>query len=457
MNTLASSPAKTSSLPSADSPPMPVPLRVLRVIALVGLAAIFSLIVGLALFSLFPIFHQAFESLVTWVLQSADSGGALIAGLMTVGLIILVTTSVLLAAWKLKLRSWWWIAGGYLAVAPVLAYLATDDPVYRRPVTVEELAPPFPGAEKSFDVLMRYGKQHPLGRDFKEQPSLFAGKSAREPGPWREILLTNRAAFESRWAGLAPVRAWWTELNAFDRIGDLTPARNDAEILAFHPFRAMSQTGCAVAGLRAIDGRGDEAIDVLIPLIQVGRKIQPSARTLVRVMIGIVIERMSLETAGFVLDTTTVSDAARARLAAVLQGGNAEAAARRLLIVDYVMTMGSYTDQPLGNLAGLYSGQSGWLRHPLNLLSPFVYNPRASFNIYGEFITDLADLLARREIGKFGPREIAFHEREARPRFKNFMGSLLVRHVVPAYSKVSDAFWKTHDERVKLAARVAKG
>jgi len=302
---------------------MPVPLRALRVIALVGLASLFSLIVGLALFSLFPIFHNAFESFVTWNFQTGEAqpGSAVVAGIMTLALIVLVTTGVLLAAWKLKLRSWWWIAGGYLAVAPVLAYLAVDDPVYRRPVTVEELAPPFPGAEKSFEVLMRYGKQHPLGKSFKEPPSIVAGKSAREPGPWREIIVANRAAFETRWTELAPVRAWWDELNAFDRIGDLTPPRSDAEVVAFHPFRAMSQNGCAVAGLLAIDGRGDEAIDVLIPLIQVGRKIQPSARTLVRLMIGIVIERMTLETAGFVLDTTTVSPAARARLARALQGG----------------------------------------------------------------------------------------------------------------------------------------
>ncbi len=448
MNTLAS-PSTPTATPVADAPPPPVPLRVLRVIALVGLAAIFSLIVGLLLFSLVPIFHGAFEALTTWQPKASEMRTA---GLATVGLILLVTTSVLLAAWKLKLRSWWWIAGGYLAVAPVLAYLATDDPVFRRPVTVEELAPPFPGAEKSFEVLMRYGKSHPLGRDFKEPPSIVAGKSARDGAPWRELILANRATFEQRWEELAPVRTWWTELNTFDRIGDLTPASTSAEVLAFHPFRAMSQNGCAIAGLRAIDGRGDEAIDTLIPLIQVSRKLQPAGRTLVRLMIAIVIERMALETAGFVLDTTTVSPAARARLAAVLQGGNVEAGARRLLIVDYVMTMGAFAERPLGDV--LEHEERSWLRHPLNLLSPFVYNPRASFNLYGEFITDLADLLARREMAKFGPREIAFYQREARPRFKNFMGSLLVRGIVPAYSKVSDAFWKTQDERAKLLARV---
>lgn len=450
MNTLASPSTSTPAL-VAEAPAPALPLRVLRVVALVGLAAIFSLIVGLMLFSLVPIFHGAFEALTTWQPKAAEMR---LAGLATVGLILLVTTSVLLAAWKLKLRSWWWIAGGYLAVAPVLAYLATDDPVLRRPVSVEELAPPFPGAEKSFEVLMRYGKHHPLGRDFKEPPSLLAGKSAREAGPWRELILANRATFEKRWAELEPVRSWWTELNAFDRIGDLTPASTSAEVLAFHPFRAMSQNGCAIASLLAVDGRGDEAIDTLIPLIQVSRKLQPAGRTLVRLMIAIVIERMTVETAGFVLDTATVSPAARARLAAVLRGGNVEAAARRLLIVDYVMTMGAFAERPLGDV--LEHEQRSWLRHPLNLVSPFVYNPRASFNIYGEFITDLADLLARREMTKFGPREIVFFKEEARPRFKNFMGSLLVRGVVPAYSKVSDSFWKTQDERAKLLARVTQ-
>jgi hypothetical protein len=428
---------------------MPLPLRIVRVVALAGLALIFSLILGVALFSLVPAFHGAFEAIFSWQPESRDLR---IAGLSTLALIVVVTAGLLLLSWRLKLRSWWWIAGGYLAVAPVLAYLATDDPVFRHPVTVEELAPAFPGAEKSFEVLMQYGKRHPLGQSFQEPPSLLAGKGPREPAVWRELVLANREKFQTRWAELAPVRAWWTELNTYDRIGDLTAARLDSELPAFAPFRAMSQTGCAVATLLAIDGRGDEAIDTLLPLIQVSRKIQPSARTLVRLMMGVVVERMTLETASIVFDTTAVSPAARARLAAVLEGGNPEAGARRLLMVDYVVSLGGIAERPLGDL--MMDMDRSWLRHPLNLISPFVYNPRASFNIYGEFITDLAELVARREMGKVEPRGLEFHLRETRPRFKNFMGLMLMRAMVPAYVKVSESYWKTHDERAKLKARV---
>jgi len=59
--------------------------------------------------------------------------------------------------------------------------------------------------------------------------------------------LAERRDIAADWADLAPVRAWWTELNAFDRIGDLTPPGASSEVISFPVFRALSQRAWALA------------------------------------------------------------------------------------------------------------------------------------------------------------------------------------------------------------------
>lgn len=374
--------------------------------------------------------------------------------------LLLVAVGVFLFSWWLQARSWIRIVAGYVALAAVLAYLAHDDATIRHPLTLEELSPAFPGADASFNVLMRYGKAHPLAQAFKAPTfkNPYPNLDPAVPGRWRETITAHRAEFEANWAALAPVRAWWTEVNAFDRIGDLTPARADAEIPAFQPLRSVSQHGIAIASLQALDGRGDDAIDTLLPILQVGRKLQPYSRTLVRSMIGVVIEHISLEAAAFILDNATVSPAARARLAAALQGGDTEAGARHLLATDYAFQLGLVGDKPLGEFwAEVGSGRTHpWLRRTANGVSPFIYNPRASLNIYGDLMIDLQDLVGRRQLEQMDPRMTKFLEHDARPSFKNLYGKLLMSSAVPTYSRVSKSYWTNQDLRAALLARLTK-
>jgi hypothetical protein len=381
-----------------------------------------------------------------------------------IGLVIAVVGFVpfvlFFAAWRLRWHSWRWIGAGYLVLAPVFAYLAADDPVLRRPMTMDEIAPAFPGAEESFAVLMRYGNRHPLGRDFRQPQRMWrkAWDSAEvvdpsKPAGWQIFVVRRRDDIEADWAELAPVRAWWTELNAFDRIADLTPMRFDAETMVFSLFRAMSQRGCAIASLQALDGHGDAAVETLLPILEVSRKLQPSARTLVRPMIAIVMERMCLETANFVLDHAAVSPAARTRLVAVLSGGGDGAAgARRLIAIEYAAQLGVARDRPLGDL--MFRVSSPWLRRGLNTVSPLVFNPRATFNLYGDFVAEEQELAANREFDQLAARTKTFLEHTARPHFKNFVGTLLLGVTTPILSAVAKSYWKAQDTRAALLARL---
>ena len=89
-------------------------------------------------------------------------------------------------------------------------------------------------------------------------------------------------------------------------------------------------------------------------------------------------------------------------------------------------------------------------------MSPFIYNPRRTINLMGELNSELQDLAARRESLK-GSRAEAVYAEKTRPRFKNFVGAVLIDLATPAYTKVVAAYWELHDHREKLAGLLAAG
>jgi len=428
--------------------------RPLRFTALLFLALAVTLIATLLLLSTFPLLHSAVKQLIAW---NPDPAAPKLAGWLTVAFIVLVPTTLLVAMWRFRLRSWWWVGGGWLVVAPILAYLATDESTLRHSVSFAEITPAVPNAEKSFSVIMRYGKAQPATLAFgtpKTYPSGFPDP-VDKPAEWRAFVLAHRASLEAEWAALAPQRAWWAELNTFETIGDLTPPGASSELISFPVFRALSQRAWAIATLQAIDGHGDAAIDTLLPILQVGRKMQPAARTLVRQMIGVVIERVSTRTVRWVLDNATVSPAARARLTTALAGGAGAMGARRIVTVDYLQSTATLLNEPLGDFVNATDRHPS-LRIALNLISPFVYNRRATANLFGDHILELQDLAARRELTQFARRQDEFLNQDARPRFKNFIGAFVINQTIPAYRKVLETYWKTEDDRFALLAQLSK-
>ncbi len=442
--------------PALASVPARAPrwLRLLRSLIFIGLCLALTVITALAVIGCLPFVNESFQQLFSW--GSKVPKGAIS---LTVLFVILVPLIVLAVAERKRWLSWPVLAASWLVVLPVLGWLAWDEPAIRQPITIEEFSPAFPGAEQSYAVLMQYSKQTP-----SEEAKAFAATKLNapilanpdNPAKWLESVTKNRAAIETDWTTLAPQRRWLGELAAFDRLGDLTPADYSANIISFLPWRTLSKHTCAVAMLLALDGRGDEAIALLVPQLEVSRKLQLSSRTLVRTMIAVVVERVTLQTAALVLDQKPVSAASRARLAAALAHENAPALARRLLLVEYVLFTPISHRLKLGDhLAATWGNEKNLLRRPLNFLSALFFNPIATTNIYGDHMRELAELAEARDLGKFNVRSADFGNLILnQPGMKNAGGRLMLSAAVPAYSKVLESHWKTADLRVALRARL---
>jgi len=127
------------------------------------------------------------------------------------------------------------------------------------------------GADASFSVLMRYGRTT-VGRNFKAPfkdpyPNLV---------PYRRTVARHPRGPPGRTRGalrdLAPERACWPS-STRSTASRPTPARMDAEILAFQPIRTASQHGIADRKPSGAGRPGDDAIDTLLPLLQLSRKL----------------------------------------------------------------------------------------------------------------------------------------------------------------------------------------
>jgi hypothetical protein len=364
--------------------------------------------------------------------------------------VTLLALAVFLTAWRLRLHSWPLLASCLLAIAGTYGYLAADNPAIRLPLTLEKLSPGYPGAEESFNVLMRYSTHGPLGKAFRAPT--FKGAYP----DWKDAksLVACRAEIEEHWRELAPLRAWWSEVNAFDRIGDRTAV--DGDLIPFMALRAVAQHGTGIARMQALDGHGDEAVATLVPIIQVARKLQPSSRTTVRTMVSVFIERLGVEAADFVVMAAPVSQAARASLAAALEGGDPKAGARHLVATNYAYCADAWV-RPAGDVVGSYrtSGdEPGWARLLLNTAGPFIYNPRATLNLLGGLDADLQDCAVRRQLSGMASRIQRFEDMDARPRFKNMLGTMMLAHSMVAYTKITENYWRVQDERAALLARL---
>jgi len=180
--------------PPPTPTPVPLPLRLFRSLVILSLTLAWMVIAALFYAS------RVFSIVETYFNDAEKPPGAV---LLILGVIVLLVP-LALASWAARRQwlKWPVLAFGWLAAGAILAWLAWDDPLVRRPLTIDEVAPAFDGAERSYAVIMEYGKQHP-GEESKAftnyRPKVqFSGANIAEPEKWVEFLTKNRAARNAR-------------------------------------------------------------------------------------------------------------------------------------------------------------------------------------------------------------------------------------------------------------------
>ena len=440
--------------PLAAAPASAAPKsRFVRTILIATLALCLSFLGLLNVITSVPLIRASLGPLV-WEHRAVS----ITAIIVTLAVALLVPIVALIFCSRRGWLRWPQLTALWVLVLGTFAYLGWDDPAVRRPLTMDELAPSLPGDEATFQIFLRYAKNSPAANAVKApKQTIVAATSdfATKPDKWAQFLREHRAEVEAEWVALAPVRAWWDELAAHARIGDLTSPSPSAPILAFQPVRAYTQIAVAVASLQALDGHGDEAMATVTRLYDVARKFEPNSRTLVRSMIAKVIQKMALQAGGFVLDHATVSPVSRAAFAAEISAAaGGPAGARRLILIEY-----AYFAPTLSLFVGgapiTASPDERLLQRFAHLLGRVVVNPRATQNLVGDRYYQLAAFAEERRLGELeankGPinREFmgGYH-------VKNIGGRLIADMAMPALSKVVKTYWEIEDLRTALLIRL---
>src|SRR5690606_35297371 len=214
-------------------------------------------------------------------------------------------------------------------------WLAWDDPKLDFPPEDYLSAADSPEAEASHALVLRYrsgeDSRLPAGLPDLREPHSLAGNKTPTNEQWTAFVTEHRDEIQQGWDQLADHRAWIAEMAAAPRLADLTTSIGDP-IPSFRDLRAPARYMTWQARALALEGRGDEALAEVATLLAVSQKLTPESRTLVRGMIAVVMQKMALQTADFVLTTTETSTESRTHLLAVVTARQNPADAARLLV-----------------------------------------------------------------------------------------------------------------------------
>ncbi|AKC82827.1 hypothetical protein IMCC26134_08675 [Verrucomicrobia bacterium IMCC26134] len=348
------------------------------------------------------------------------------------------------------------------SVAVFLAWMASDDETLRHTTIPPALRNDHPAANSGYELTLRYSINVPgsLLSTVPESKLVFpsAELGAENDAKWTDFIVKNSTELDTLWPKLAPLHSWMGELATAPYLGDHTD-HTDSPILHFRSMRLISQASCARALLLAAEGRRDEAVETVLPLLAASRNIQPHSNNLVRRMIGLVMQRLAQNTLTRVLATGGISPANRDRLSAALAPAPDAAEQASLLIwCEYPALSNLLLSIDAENATTIFSlpgSENSLLRGLARFAFSVSMNPQLTVNQYGDYLVRSGDAASRRDLATLKTNANEFIEHLA-VKFpgKNYGGRMILAMATPAYAKVVENYWKAEDERAALLKRL---
>jgi hypothetical protein len=360
---------------------------------------------------------------------------------------------------------------GYACLLLVYVWMGWDDLKVNRPLTLADLGPAAVAhAEESYQITLWYSEIHgqkPLHQfDESKYYFNFALINSKEWGATSKDFTKDCDRVRAAWDETESESDWISAMDKFEVIGDLSEGHIDDPLLNFRPFRAVMQVGAAHARLLALEGKGDEAIDELLPLVRVSNKLLPASRTITRWMIAHVGLHTAVEAGRYVLSHSKVSPERRAQLAAAIGGYDPAALLDRFFLIEYARFNEALVSEKRKVGTVVFDYQIGALgRRPdtyirvLNQLDSLLLLHRATVNEYGVVTEEIAKLARRRDLSGLDKYcETLSPPRLRIARLKNVGGGWLLDVTFLPYQRLVRSCWNDDDERLELLAELrAKG
>lgn len=357
---------------------------------------------------------------------------------------------------KIRLFQSWRSAGmGAALFAILLVWLAWDDAAVTHPLTLDELSPAPAQAAESYQLTLAYTQI-----DGKAARGELPGtKFYLENSPvtkleaWRAEIVKEQEKIAAEWTALAPARDWLGEMDRFAAIGDLPEAKFDARVMSTSSLRRVVDAACAQAALLAIEGKGDEALATLRPVLSVAFKLERDARSELRLLVASRSIHRACATAQLVLATTPVSAAERAALAAIIAGRDLKSAAHRLAWLPYVFAYEAMIKNP-GEMFGFVTSEMGvrqaWAVTMMSAIRPFTLLPKQTANLLAHFSGTVEQMLLNPTHDSPSPGSVEVLRLANSSSPKNYFGRVLLVIAIPNYRQIGENLHNGEAARLKL-------
>jgi hypothetical protein len=423
--------------------------RVLHAAAVVAFGAgLYALILIISLLVYLRYVYQAMfvglekaQELSVWVLYLAWGKWVLAAILLGLGIYAVVK--------KLSLKI---LLPGLLSVIGGLLYLRWDGEAPGQP----DLGPRVTEADEGYRIVMWMSEASPYSR--LGEGGVLADSMMKvlglpsETKDWAGHIQIYRDEIMLAWGQDKLGREWIDAINARPPAG-VWPQDFNAPTVKFSPIRLSTYARTGRAYALALDGRRDEALNSLVPMILAWQQVQRTGPCLLNGMIAEVVLKQNYLVVGEVLKLGNISATTRQNLTEVLQRAPAmQQVFQNAFLGDYANLAGAIEV----GLQMAYQGQQQ-KQAEQNWMHWLVPNVIASANqTKRELMRSLqrvCELAVTRDTKRL--KEIA----EAKASvwsLKNPAGTIMVNMATPAYVKVVGQMWIIEDLRLALLAQLEK-
>ena len=375
-----------------------------------------------------------------------------------------------LLPWMIVGASIWavWKRATYKILLPTLAlcggftlYLYWDD--WTRP-PASEFGPVIPNESPSHTAYRWLLKDDPLNRLSEAEGKPELPPFPAEVSEWNSFVLKHRDAFEKAWAEDSLGRSWVDAMAAHAPEGVFPPQGTDGVWPSFSVIRRHCMARWGKTQLLLAEGKNDEAVRLLLPLLQASYHLQQGGNALVTEMIAIVCLRGTYTRLEHLLDISALSATSRAEIVDILK----KAPSIQLCIKNAFMgehyvarssadLMKSGTTELRKNLESVVMSDDS-IQSAIILDQPFWYllffNPNRSEREYGDFLDEVCQLVQQRKLASTDP---AFQQLEVEIdawSLKNPLGRKLKTMALSPFKKIFVIFWETEDRRLALLQRL---
>jgi hypothetical protein len=274
----------------------------------------------------------------------------------------------------------------------------------------------------------------------------------------------DRAAFEEAWTNDTLGREWVDAMAAHEPVGIFPPAGFKDPAMTFSVLRRHCMVRWGIAQLLLIDGKSDEALRILLPLLQASYHLQKGGTSLVTQMIANVFIHGTHQRLQLILDADNLSSDARSEALAVLRGATSvELSIKNALLGEQLLVRSSIDS--IGNahtelttafqLAAAFSDTNHNYEAVGNrFLVRLFFNPHRSEREYSDFLNEASRLAQQRKLDRMNENAAAYAAKISSWRLKNPVGQQLIAMALPAFQKTFGRFWEVEDQRLALLKRL---